>query len=159
MEKKVRNAVRCLVIDDDKVLVTKYIDGVKKGYFDLPGGKIEDGETNVDAAKREVREETGLEVNNLFFKGKIKVEYPDRIYWFDIFITTDFSGETVDNKENIALWTNRKEFMNNHNKEALSNLIILDNMFYNILIDNKEIFIDINVDEKENILSLNYNCM
>lgn len=159
MEKKIRNAVRCIVIDEEKVLVTKYIAGIKKGYFDLPGGKIEGNETSEEAAKREVLEETGIEVSDLIFKGKMKVEYPDRIYLFDTFISTKFIGEPVDNQENIATWINRKELMNNYSKEILSNLIILDNVFYNILLDNKKFNIEIYVDNEENILSLNYNCI
>lgn len=45
MEKPIRNAVRCYVIKDNKVVVIKYKKGSKKeGYYDIPGGKIEEGE-------------------------------------------------------------------------------------------------------------------
>ena len=38
---RVRKAVRCSLIKDDKVLVTKYKEGNKKSeYYDIPGGKI-----------------------------------------------------------------------------------------------------------------------
>ena len=52
--------------------VTRVIDGhpvrfylllqYHKGYWDLPKGKLEQGETSLDAALREVKEETGLTV-------------------------------------------------------------------------------------------------
>ncbi len=42
-----------------EVLLVKRI---KDGYWVIPGGKIEEGETTEEAAIREVREETGLDV-------------------------------------------------------------------------------------------------
>lgn len=35
----------------------------RRGYWDLPKGKLEAGETNLQAAKRELKEETGLEAH------------------------------------------------------------------------------------------------
>lgn len=41
------------------------------GNWDLPGGAIEEGESKIDALKREVFEETGLKIDNI---KKIKTE-------------------------------------------------------------------------------------
>ena len=45
INKKIRKAVRSYLIKDNKVLVIKYNFGLNKDYIDIPGGKIEDGET------------------------------------------------------------------------------------------------------------------
>ena len=46
MDKPIRKAVRCYLVKDNKVVVTKYKEGNKKaGYYEIPGGKIEEGET------------------------------------------------------------------------------------------------------------------
>ena len=40
---KVRNAVRCYLIQDGRVVVTKYRgNNLKTGYYEIPGGKIEE---------------------------------------------------------------------------------------------------------------------
>ena len=45
--------------------------GISKGKWNAPGGKIEPGESPEENARREVREETGLRVRNLFYHGAI----------------------------------------------------------------------------------------
>ena len=59
-----------------------------------PGGKIEPGESPHDTARREMREETGLEVESLHARGFCTIvpflkQYP----WFmHVFVTTCFQG-------------------------------------------------------------------
>ena len=40
MNKPIRKAVRCYVIKDNNVLVTKYKQGNKEGYYDTPVVKL-----------------------------------------------------------------------------------------------------------------------
>jgi 8-oxo-dGTP diphosphatase len=47
---------------NNKVLLIKRGTPVFRGYWALPGGKVEDGETVEEAMVREIREETGLTV-------------------------------------------------------------------------------------------------
>ena len=50
---------------DGKLLLGKNIKGgVYSGCWVIPGGGIETGETKVDALKREVKEEVGIEIAN-----------------------------------------------------------------------------------------------
>lgn len=79
MTKKNRNAVRTFLIKDNQVVCIKYKIG-NIGYFDIPGGKIEMGETPQKTAIREFKEETGIEINNLEKLGK----YYCRISRYDI---------------------------------------------------------------------------
>jgi len=54
-----------LVMRQGMVLLGKRLGSHGAGYFAAPGGHIEFGESFEHAARREVREETGLEIENL----------------------------------------------------------------------------------------------
>lgn len=63
-EEKVRTSVKGIcVLDNKKILILRIQnDCGGEGQWDLPGGGIEDGESDEDALKREVKEETNLRI-------------------------------------------------------------------------------------------------
>lgn len=51
-----------------------------EGYFDLPGGRIEDNETALEALERELKEETSLSIinlDNLEIFHQDSIQFPD----------------------------------------------------------------------------------
>ena len=66
-------AMKALIIRDGKFLALELEIGRKK-IWDLPGGKVEDGEEPMQTLLREVKEETALDVE----AGK-----PIGVYWFN----------------------------------------------------------------------------
>ena len=45
--------------------------------YEFPGGKVEEGETNEVALKREINEELSMNIENLTFLLQIEHQYPD----------------------------------------------------------------------------------
>ena len=138
MEKITRKAVRCYLIKNNKVVVTQYKNGNKKeGYYDIPGGKIEDKETAEQAAIREMKEETGIKIKNLENKGNMIIEYPNRIFDFDVFICNEYEGEPQEFKENKSEWIDIEKLLKK--EKILSNIMILDRFFIkSLLCKNKK---------------------
>lgn len=61
---KLEKSCGSVVIDDNKVLLVKH----NVGHWDFPKGHVEDGETEIETAIREVKEETNIdiEINNKY---------------------------------------------------------------------------------------------
>ncbi|MFI6482620.1 NUDIX hydrolase [Nonomuraea sp. NPDC050663] len=56
------NCVGAIVIRDDLLLLVRRGRPPGQGLWSLPGGRVEPGENDDEALRRELREETGLEV-------------------------------------------------------------------------------------------------
>lgn len=102
-----------------------------------------------------MKEETGLKVKNLKYKGNMIIEYPNRIFDFDVFITNESEGEPQEFEENASEWMEIEKLL--QKEKILSNIMILDRFFIKGLADDKYNFkMYIQVDEKENILDVEY---
>jgi 8-oxo-dGTP diphosphatase len=74
---------------DGRVLLARRAGEVFHGFWDLPGGFLEEGEHPLDALRRELREETGFEVEPGDFVGVWIDRYGDgedapatiNLYW------------------------------------------------------------------------------
>lgn len=81
----------------------------------FPGGHVENGESIYDSAIREIKEETGLNIENLKYCGIIywfnnKTE--DR-YFVHLYKTTDYSGEMfTETEEGRVFWASLEELYN-----------------------------------------------
>ena len=106
--------------EEEKILMCKREKEPYKGKFNLVGGKVEQGEKELDAAYRELQEETGITKQDINLKhlmnfqyemsdvelelyvGKLNkekevIEEINKLYWFDknedFFNVEKFAGE------------------------------------------------------------------
>ena len=138
MEKKIRKAVRTFLIKKGKVLVIRYNSEKDIGYYDIPGGKIEDNETSKNAAKRELKEETGIQANSLEFIGKCYIEYPDKIFDLDLYKVLEYDGAIKNFKENDSMWIDICDILKE--EKVLGTIKLLNYIVdKNQLVDGKDI--------------------
>ncbi len=101
----------CLVHDDRRLLLGLKKRGFGQGRWNGFGGKLLPGESVEDAARRETREEAGIEVGGLSRRGIIDFVFQDNPEELEvhIFSTQEFSGEPIESEEMRPVWFNFSE--------------------------------------------------
>jgi 8-oxo-dGTP diphosphatase/2-hydroxy-dATP diphosphatase len=101
----------CIVRQNGEVLLGMKKRGFGVGRWNGFGGKIEEGETIEGAAKRELKEESGLETVEISEKGIIDFEFENssKVLEVHIFTVPRFIGDIKETEEMIPKWFNEKE--------------------------------------------------
>lgn len=147
--KNIRKTVRTFLIKDNRVVAIKYITKNNMDFYDVPGGKIEENETSIEAAIREFKEETGMNVYNLKYIGNLIAEYPNKIFDFDIYITNEFDGVPKKTHENESYWIDVNKLKNED--KIFPTIQLLNDIFRKDISDFKFHFI---FDENHNRINL-----
>ena len=102
-----------MIIDGDKYLLQ---DRVKKDWqgYTFPGGHIEPGESIVQSAIREVKEETGLIMKNPRLVGVKQFWVKSGRYIVFLFSATKFSGDLRGSNEGEVGWFTKEDMKNIH---------------------------------------------
>ena len=96
----------CFIYKDGKILLGMKKRGFGMGRWNGFGGKLTEGETLERSAKREIKEEVGLDVSELIEAGQIEFEYlgKDQIVEVHFYKILDFSGEPTESEEMKPKW-------------------------------------------------------
>lgn len=80
-EKPICKVVAGIFVREGRVLLGKRTENEKRfaGYWEFPGGKIEDGESDLEALSREMKEEIGCKVLKADVFKTLTWDYPERV--------------------------------------------------------------------------------
>ena len=87
--------VGAVVVDEDRLLLIRRGHGPAAGEWSLPGGRVEFGETLIEALVREVYEETSLAVVVGDYIGHVELFGDDTHFVVHDFFATAFDAEVV----------------------------------------------------------------
>lgn len=109
--------VKAVVVAEGKILLGTRMDENDHGLFELPGGKLEVGESIQDAFKREVLEETGLIIDQDSVANPLEVlEFNNRI----IFL---IGQVTVSDQSGLLAQTEEMADVRFYSKEEVSGIL------------------------------------
>jgi 8-oxo-dGTP diphosphatase/2-hydroxy-dATP diphosphatase len=96
----------CIVTKDNKVLLGMKKRGFGAGHWNGFGGKLMDEESIIDAAMREIKEESGIVPTEINKVGILDFEFENdpKILEVHIFLATKFDGEPVETEEMRPKW-------------------------------------------------------
>ncbi|MFA6296779.1 MAG: NUDIX hydrolase [Patescibacteria group bacterium] len=111
MAKRVYTQVFCvvgtIVVKDDKILLIREAGTIDKGKWNLPAGWLDLGENPIDGAKREAKEETGLDIKITDFLGiyslvRLDLQKVDGFirHPIKLIFIGKINGEKIDNIDN-----------------------------------------------------------
>ncbi|MEI8150920.1 MAG: NUDIX hydrolase [Hyphomicrobiales bacterium] len=123
-------AVSAAIIRDGRVLVARRARGPALGVWTMPGGVVEAGETLIEALKREIEEETAMNVEPVVLAGHREVVVRDddsrvlRHFVIMCFATRWVSGEPQLNDELAeARWLKLEELAGLNTTEGLAEIV------------------------------------
>ena len=97
----------CLICDGNKVLVQEKV-GTRGLVF--PGGHVEEGESLLESVVREMKEETGLTIENPKICGfKDWIQEDGTRYVVLLYKTDKFTGELKSSDEGRVFWIDRAD--------------------------------------------------
>lgn len=117
-------AVAGLLMRDGKLLIAERPEGKPySGYWEFPGGKVEEDEAGDAAIRRELQEELGVSVLRAERWFEHVHAYPDKTVLLELWLVTDFEGEPESREHQELRWASYEEIL--HLRLLEGNLAIL----------------------------------
>ena len=106
---KTIEVVAAVIRKDDKIFVTQRGYGEWKDWWEFPGGKMEPGETQEEALKREIREELSTDISVDEFLCTVEYDYPKFHLVMHCYMCSLLTDSLHLNEHEAAMWLGREE--------------------------------------------------
>ena len=103
------NCIAVLHPDGERWLMCKRLKDPYKGLYNLVGGKIEEGEDHLEAARRELYEETSLTREDITIVKLMSFDYPLDGCYVEIYAGRLKTDTQVSGDENQLAWLSLSE--------------------------------------------------
>lgn len=105
---KTIRVVAAVIRDEDKIFATARGYGEFKGWWEFPGGKIEEGETPQQALVREIKEELDTDIKVGTIIDTIEYDYPTFHLSMDCFWASIINGNLILKEAADARWLTKE---------------------------------------------------
>ncbi len=95
------------------------------GFWEFPGGKIEQGETPEQALGRELLEEIGIHTNQARLLEVLEHRFTDRIVTLNFYLVEDWKGEPYGREGQPMRWVKQADLREEEFPEANVSIIRL----------------------------------
>ena len=100
----------CIILNEkNEVLLIHH----NAGHWDFPKGHVEEGETEVQTAIREVKEETGLTLTSYRFRGIVTfiTDGLEEAEYMHLYTADEYEGEMIDCDEGTLEWVEKSKVL------------------------------------------------
>lgn len=102
------NVVAALIVHERRIFATQRGYGEWKGWWEFPGGKVEQGEMPEDALVREIREELATKIRVDRYVTTIEWDYPAFHLSMRCYLCSIVSGSLTLLEHEAAAWLDRE---------------------------------------------------
>lgn len=126
MENTIINAMKAIIVHNRKALIAKRTNNHKigAGIWEFVGGKLEFGEDLISGLKREVLEETGLEVvvDKLLFATTFKTHDYRQVVIINYLCHSNTDDVTLSREHTDYVWADKEMLLSYLGKKTLQDL-------------------------------------